>query len=53
MIGTFYTNCTVNKFFDSMTTLLSSEGLSTLGARATGAYMFQYKQFEKICADPT
>jgi hypothetical protein len=36
-----------------MTSLISSEGLSTLGARAGGAYPFEYKQWKKTNADPT
>jgi hypothetical protein len=45
LIGGLYTDCDVNKFFDSMTTLISSEGVSSLGARAGGSYFFQYAKF--------
>lgn len=36
----FYTECDVNKFFNTMTHLVSAEGVSEMGARASGAYMF-------------
>lgn len=35
-----------------MTTLISSEGLSSLGARAMGTYFFEYADFNKARADP-
>jgi len=50
--GQFYVDCDVNKFFDSMTTLISSEGLSSLGARAMGTYFFEYADFNEKRADP-
>jgi len=53
LMSGFYTECDVNKFFDSMTTLISSEGLSTMGARAGGSYMFEYKNFNELKSDPT
>jgi hypothetical protein len=34
-----------------MTSLISSEGLSTLMARAAGASMFEYKTFKEVNAD--
>ena len=40
LMGGFYTECSVNTFFDSMTTLISAEGISSLGARGAGAYLF-------------
>jgi hypothetical protein len=36
-----------------MTSLISSEGLSTLMARAAGASMFEYKNWKKVNADQT
>ena len=50
--GGFYTECDLNKFFDSMTTLFSDEGLSQAGARATATYPFEYRAFTKAFADP-
>ena len=35
-----------------MTTLISSEGLSSLGARAMGTYFFEYADFNEARADP-
>lgn len=35
-----------------MTTLISSEGLSSLGARAMGTYFFEYADFKEKRADP-
>jgi len=35
-----------------MTTLISSEGLSSLGARAMGTYFFEYADFNEKRADP-
>ena len=40
LIGGYYTECSVNTFFDSMTTLISAEGISSLSARGAGAYLF-------------
>jgi hypothetical protein len=40
LFGSVYIECDVNKFFDSMTTLFSVEGVSSLGARGGGAYFF-------------
>jgi hypothetical protein len=47
-----YTSCDVNKFFDAMTTLFSSEGISSMMARGAGAYLFSYNEFKKVKADP-
>jgi len=47
-----YTNCDVNKFFDAMTTLFSSEGISSLAARGMGAYLFSYNNFKSVKANP-
>ena len=52
LLGGFYTDCDVNKFFDSMTTLFSEEGASALGARGGTAYMFEYKRYQEKKADP-
>ena len=52
LMGGFYTDCDVNKFFDSMTTLFSSEGLATLGSRAGGSYFFEYSSFNEMRSDP-
>ncbi len=49
----FYTACDVNKFFDSMTTLISAEGSSSMLARAGGSYVFNFKAFKKTWADPS
>lgn len=49
-MGGYYTDCDINKFFDSMTTLISSEGLSSMGARAGGSYLFEYKTFQDAWA---
>lgn len=51
-MGGFYTDCDVNKFFDSMTTLFSQEGLSTMAARGAGSFLFEYKKFNEKRADP-
>jgi hypothetical protein len=51
LVAGYYKDCEINKFFDTMTTLISSEGLSTLGARAAGAYYFEYKNFTKTWSD--
>lgn len=48
-----YTECDVNKFFNSMSHLASSEGISEMGARGSGAYMFQFKDYKKVMADPS
>jgi len=52
LLGGFYTDCDINKFFDSMTTLISSEGLATLGSRAGGSYFFEFSSFKEMRADP-
>jgi hypothetical protein len=52
LLGGFYTDCDVNKFFDSMTTLFSEEGLSSLGARGATASQFEYKRYQKAKEDP-
>lgn len=44
----FYTECDVNKFFLTMSALATSEGLSEMGARFGGSYMFQYKEYKKV-----
>jgi hypothetical protein len=49
----FYTECDVNKFFNSMSHLATAEGLSEMGARASGAFFFQYKQYKKDVAVPS
>lgn len=51
LMAGFYTDCDVNKFFDSMTTLISAEGSSSLMARAGGSYMFDFQEFKKTWAD--
>lgn len=43
--GAIYLDCDVNKFFDSMTTLISAEGVSALGARAGGALLSAYPRW--------
>lgn len=48
----WYTDCEVSKFFNTMTGLASSEGLSEMGARGSGSYMFEYKSYKKLKADP-
>lgn len=52
LLGGFYIDCDVNKFFDSMTTLFSEEGLSAAGARGTSVYMFEYGKYKDIKKDP-
>merc|ERR1712166_836670 len=49
----FYTECDVNKFFNNMSHLATAEGLSEMGARGSGAFFFQYKQYLKDVALPT
>ena len=48
LIGGFYTDCDVNKFFDSMTVLISEEGMSQMGARAGTASQFEWKQYKNL-----
>lgn len=52
LIGGFYTDCDVNKFFDSMTTLFSSEGISAATARGSAAYLTTYGNYKKVMNDP-
>ena len=47
LIGGFYTDCDVNKFFDSMTVLISEEGASQMGARAGTASQFEWKKYKE------
>lgn len=51
LAGGFYTDCDVNKFFDSMTSLISEEGISQMSARATAAYPFEYSKYKKSKED--
>lgn len=50
--GGIYLDCDVNKFFDSMTELISAEGASALSARASAAYMTSYRSWKKVRDDP-
>jgi len=47
----FYSDCDANKFFNTMTQLISAEGVSEISARASGAYFFEYKNFKAIRAE--
>ena len=40
----FYVDCSIDKFFNTVTHLASSEGLSELGGRLAGAFMFEIKK---------
>jgi len=50
--SSIYLDCDVNKLFDSMTTLLSVEGASTLGARVGGAMLSSYPRWTEASDDP-
>lgn len=50
--ASFYTECEVNKFFNTMTHLVSAEGVSEMGARASGAFLFEYNTFKEERANP-
>ena len=50
--GAIYLDCDVNKFFDSMTELISVEGASALGARASTSLLFAYPAWKKARKDP-
>merc|ERR1712127_768694 len=51
LIGGFYNDCDANKFFDTMTTLFSQEGLSAAGARGSTAYLTMYGAFKESMGD--
>ena len=52
LFGSIYHDCDANKFFDSMTTLLSQEGLSAAGTRLMVVREFEWKKYSKISDDP-
>merc|ERR1719443_1781374 len=51
LMGGFYKDCDVNKFFDTMTMLFSEEGASALGARFMATQPFEYKKYKEMKAD--
>ena len=45
LLGGFYHDCDVNKLFDSLTGLLSQEGLSAAATRLAVAMQFEWKRY--------
>ena len=52
LFGGFYHDCDMNKFFDSMTAVISQEGLSAMGTRLAVASKFEYKAYQDMKANP-
>ena len=48
LFGGFYHDCDMNKFFDSMTAVISQEGMSALATRAMVASKFEYKAYKDL-----
>ena len=49
--GTFYVDCEINKLFDQLTGLISSEGLSAAASRFAGSYFTDYQQYLAVGDD--
>lgn len=47
-----YVDCSVDKAFNTITHLISSEGLSELGGRLAGAYPFEISEAMKVWSNP-
>lgn len=53
LFGGFYQDCDMNKFFDSMTAVISQEGMSALGTRYAVASKFELKKYKEIKEVPS
>jgi len=48
----FYVDCDVNKLFNTVTHLVSSEGLTELSGRVSGAYFFEIRECQDCFREP-
>ena len=51
LTGSVYKDCEINKFFDTMTTLFTQEGIQSAIGRYTAAQPFAGKQYKNTKAD--
>ena len=52
LFGGFYHDCDMNKFFDSMTAVISQEGMSALGTRFAVASKFELAKYKEMKEAP-